>query len=114
MKAGKVVDATLIAAPSSTKNKNGQRDLEMHQSNKGNQWFSGMSGHIGVDAALALVHTVRATAGNVNDVVEASSLLCGRRLSLDPMGVLRKAVVCSIITIGIDLPGLLRRRARVV
>lgn len=57
MKAGKVVDATLIAAPSSTKNKNGQRNLEMHQSNKGNQWFFGMSSHIGVDAASALVHT---------------------------------------------------------
>jgi transposase, IS5 family len=50
LKAGTVVDATLIAAPSSTKNKSGQRDPEMHQSKKGNQWHHGMKAHIGVDA----------------------------------------------------------------
>ena len=75
LKAGTVVDATLIAAPSSTKNKDGQRDPEMHQSKKGNQWFFGMKAHIGVDADSGLVHTVRGTAGNVNDVIEANSLL---------------------------------------
>jgi transposase, IS5 family len=77
LKAGTVVDATLIAAPSSTKNSSGQRDPEMHQSKKGNQWYFGMKAHIGVDADSGLVHTVRGTAGNVNDVVEANSLLHG-------------------------------------
>lgn len=78
LKAGTVVDATLIAAPSSTKNKDGQRDPEMHQTKKGNQWHFGMKAHIGVDADSGLVHTVKGTAANVNDVVEANSLLHGR------------------------------------
>jgi IS5 family transposase len=77
LKAGTVVDATLIAAPSSTKNSTGKRDPEMHQSKKGNQWHFGMKAHIGVDAESGLVHTVRGTAGNVNDVVEANALLHG-------------------------------------
>jgi IS5 family transposase len=77
LRAGTVVDATLIAAPSSTKNKAGERDPDMHQSKKGNQWHFGMKAHIGVDAESGLVHTVRGTAGNVNDVVEANALLHG-------------------------------------
>ena len=77
LKAGTVVDATLIAAPSSTKNKTGERDSEMHQSKKGNQWHFGMKAHIGVDAESGLVHTVRGTSGNVNDVVQANALLHG-------------------------------------
>ena len=77
LKAGTVVDATLIAAPSSTKNASGERDPEMHQSKKGNQWHHGMKAHIGVDAESGLVHTVRGTAGNVHDVVEANALLQG-------------------------------------
>ena len=77
LRAGTVVDATLIAAPSSTKNSSGERDPEMHQSKKGNQWYFGMKAHIGVDAQSGLVHTVRGTSGNVNDVVEANSLLHG-------------------------------------
>ena len=77
LRAGTVVDATLIAAPSSTKNKSGERDPEMHQSKKGQQWYFGMKAHIGVDAESGLVHTVRGTAANVNDVVEANSLLHG-------------------------------------
>lgn len=77
LKAGTVVDATLIAAPSSTKNEGGQRDPEMHQTKKGNQWHFGMKAHIGVDAESGLVHTVRGTAANVNDVVEGNSLLHG-------------------------------------
>ena len=77
LKAGTVVDATLISAPSSTKNATGERDPEMHQSKKGNQWYFGMKAHIGVDAESGLVHTVRSTAGHVNDVVEANSLLHG-------------------------------------
>jgi IS5 family transposase len=77
LRTGTVVDATLIAAPSSTKNSSGERDPEMHQSKKGNQWYFGMKAHIGVDADSGLVHTVRGTAGNVSDVVEGNSLLHG-------------------------------------
>jgi transposase, IS5 family len=77
LRAGTVVDATLISAPSSTKNASGERDPEMHQSKKGNQWYFGMKAHIGVDAESGLVHTVRGTAGNVSDVLEANSLLHG-------------------------------------
>ena len=78
LRAGTVVDATLIAAPSSTKNNSGQRDPEMKQSKKGNQWFFGMKAHIGVDAASGLTHSVRGTAGSVNDVVVANELLHGK------------------------------------
>ena len=74
---GSAVDATLIAAPSSTKNKDGKRDPEMHSSKKGNQWCFGMKAHIGVDADSELVHTVRGTAGHVADVTEGNSLLHG-------------------------------------
>lgn len=77
LRAGTVVDATLIAAPSSTKNASGERDPEMHQSKKGKQWYFGMKAHIGVDAQSGLVHTVRGTAGNVSDVAEANALLHG-------------------------------------
>jgi transposase, IS5 family len=78
LRAGTVVDATLIAAPSSTKNASGERDPEMKQSKKGNQWYFGMKAHIGVDASSGLTHTVRATAGSVNDVVIANELLHGK------------------------------------
>lgn len=78
LKSGTVVDATLIAAPSSTKNASGERDPEMKQSRKGLQWYFGMKAHIGVDAESGLVHTVRGTGGHVNDVVEANSLLHGQ------------------------------------
>ena len=80
LRAGTVVDATLIAAPSSSKNASGQRDPEMHQSKKGKQWYFGMKAHIGVDADSGLVHTVRGTAGNVSDVVQAASLLHGQEV----------------------------------
>jgi IS5 family transposase len=66
LKEGTVVDATLIAAPSSTKNKDGERDSEMHQAKKGSQWHFGMNAHVGVDAEPGLVHTVVGTAANVN------------------------------------------------
>ncbi|WP_246637511.1 IS5 family transposase [Burkholderia catarinensis] len=78
LKEGTVVDATLIAAPSSTKNQEGKRDPEMHQTKKGNQWHFGMKAHIGVDADSGLVHTVVGTAANVNDVTQAHALV--RRL----------------------------------
>ena len=77
LREGTIVDATLIAAPPSTKNKDGQRDPEMHQSKKGNDWHFGMKAHIGVDAASGLVHTVIGTAGNVADVTQAHALLHG-------------------------------------
>ena len=70
LKTSTVVDATLIASPSSTKNKTGERDPEMHQVKKGNQWHFGMKAHIGVDADSGLVHTVIGTATNINDVAQ--------------------------------------------
>lgn len=78
MRAGTIVDATIIAAPSSTKNEGKARDPEMHQTKKGNQWHFGMKAHIGVDAESGLVHTVVATAANVNDVTQAGALLHGQ------------------------------------
>ncbi|WP_024906001.1 IS5 family transposase, partial [Robbsia andropogonis] len=77
LRAGTVVDATLIAAPTSTKNAGGKRDPEMHQTKKGNEWYFGMKAHIGADAESGLVHTVRGTSANVHDVVEANALLHG-------------------------------------
>lgn len=78
LKTGTVVDATLIAAPSSTKNAQGERDPEMHQTKKGNQWHFGMKAHIGVDADSGLVHTVLGTAANAHDVTQAGALLHGQ------------------------------------
>lgn len=77
LKAGTVVDATLISAPSSTKNAAGERDPEMHQTKKGNQWYFGMKAHVGTDAESGLVHTVVGTAANVNDVTQGHELLHG-------------------------------------
>ena len=77
MREGTIVDATLIAAPPSTKNQDKQRDPEMHQSKKGNDWHFGMKIHIGADAASGLVHTLIGTAGNVADVTQAHALLHG-------------------------------------
>jgi IS5 family transposase len=77
LKTGTVVDATLIAAPSSTKNSSGERDPEMHQTKKGNQWHFGMKAHIGVDADSGLVHTVATTAANAHDITQAHALLHG-------------------------------------
>ena len=77
LRQGSAVDATLIAAPSSTKNKEDKRDPEMHSSKKGNQWHFGMKAHIAVDADSGLVHTVRGTAGHVADVAEGNTLLHG-------------------------------------
>lgn len=77
LKTGSVVDATLIAAPSSTKNSTGTRDPEMHQTKKGNTWHFGMKAHIGADVDSGLVHTVIGTAANVADVTQAHALLHG-------------------------------------
>ena len=80
LKEGTIVDATLIAASPSTKNRDGARDPEMHQSKKGNDWHFGMKAHIGVDASSGLVHTVVGTAGNVTDVAQAHALLHGEEV----------------------------------
>jgi len=78
LKRGSIVDATIIPAPSSTKNAAGERDPEMHQTKKGNQWFFGMKAHIGVDADSGLVHTVTTTAANEADVEQVADLLHGK------------------------------------
>ena len=78
LKRGSIVDATIIAAPSSTKNAEGERDPEMHQTKKGNQWFFGMKAHVGVDAESGLVHTVTTTAANEADVEQVADLLHGK------------------------------------
>ncbi len=77
MKQGTIIDATLIAAPSSTKNKAGERDPEMHQTCKGKQWHFGMKVHIGVDKDTGLIHSVETTAANVHDLTPAADLLHG-------------------------------------
>ena len=74
---GTIVDATLIAAPPSTKNRDKSRDPEMHQSKKGNDWHFGMKLHIGVDSQSGLVHSASVTAGNVHDSQELPNLLRG-------------------------------------
>ena len=71
MHGGTIVDATIISAPSSTKNATGKRDPEMHRTKKGNQWYHGMKVHIGVDAGTGIVHTVVGTAANVHDSKKA-------------------------------------------
>jgi len=78
LREGTLVDATLIAAPPSTKNRDRARDPDMHQAKKGNQWHFGMKAHIGVDLDSGLVHTVLTTPANVNDVTQAHGLLHGQ------------------------------------
>ena len=77
LREGTIVDATIIEAPSSTKNRAGERDPEMHQTKKGNQWHFGMKAHIGVDSETGIVHSMSATAANAHDVTEAHNLLHG-------------------------------------
>ena len=77
LRQGTIVDATLIAAPSSTKNRSGERDPEMHQSKKGNQWHFGMKAHVGVDAETGLTHSIVGTPGNVHDLTPVQGLLHG-------------------------------------
>jgi IS5 family transposase len=75
---GTIVDATIIHAPSSTKNADGQRDPEMHQVKKGNQWYFGMKAHVGVDSKSGIVHTAAATAANTADSKVLPELLHGK------------------------------------
>jgi len=74
---GTIVDATIIHAPSSTKNEKQQRDPEMHQVKKGNQWYFGMKAHVGVDSKEGIVHTAAATAANISDSRVLPDLLHG-------------------------------------
>jgi len=82
---GTIVDATIIAAPSSTKNAEKKRDPEMHQTKKGNQWYFGMKAHIGVDTRTRTIHRIVATAANVHDSKVLGQLMHGkeRRLYVD-------------------------------
>ena len=75
MRGGTILDATIIKAPSSTKNASGGRDPEMHQTKKGNEWHFGMKAHIGTDAGTGYIHSVTCTAANVHDITEASKLI---------------------------------------
>lgn len=77
LKEGTIVDASIISAPTSTKNEERARDPEMHQVKKGNEWYFGMKMHIGVDDELGLTHSLSATAANVSDVTEADKVLHG-------------------------------------
>jgi transposase, IS5 family len=79
---GTIVDATIIAAPSSTKNADNARDPEMHQTKKGNQWHFGMKVHIGVDSSTGLTHSASITSANVHDSQELPNLLHGNETRL--------------------------------
>ena len=81
LREGTIVDATLIAAPPSTKNRERKRDPEMSSSKKGNQWYFGMKAHIGVDTAHGLVHTVQVTTGKVSDYAMSETLLHGEEVT---------------------------------
>ena len=78
MRQGTILDATIIAAPSSTKNKEKQRDPEMHQTKKGNQGYFGMKAHIGVDVASGVVHALTGTAANEADINQTAAVLHGQ------------------------------------
>ena len=78
LREGTIVDASIIEASSSTKNRAGERDPEMHQTKKGNQWHFGMKAHIGVDSETGIVHSLSTTAANAHDVTEAHGLVHGR------------------------------------
>jgi transposase, IS5 family len=82
LREGSVVDATIISAPSSTKNDSGTRDPEMHQTKKGKNWFFGMKAHIGADLSSGLVHTLVGTAANVSDVTVGNALLHGQETAV--------------------------------
>jgi len=100
MRAGTLVDATLLAAPSSTKNQAKQRDPEMHQVRKGNQWYFGLKAHIGVDRDSKLVHTVVVTAANVADITKTAELLHGQETQVHAdagyTGVEKRAEVVAL------------------
>lgn len=77
LREGSIVDATIISAPTSTKNKQRERDPEMHQTKKGNEWYFGMKMHIGVDDATGLIHSIATTPANAHDITQVDKLLHG-------------------------------------
>ncbi len=79
---GTIVDATIINAPSSTKNKEKSRDPDMHQTRKGNQWYFGMKAHIGVDSKTKLIHSIAVTPANTHDSQVLEDLLHGNETRL--------------------------------
>lgn len=100
LREGTLVDATLLAAPSSTKNQKKERDPEMHQTRKGNQWYFGMKAHIGADRDSKLVHTVAFTAANVADVTQTAGLLHGHETQVHGdagyLGVEKRAEIVAL------------------
>jgi len=99
MREGTIVDATIIAAPSSTKNRAKERDPEMHQVKKGNEWHFGMKAHIGVDAKSGLIHSLTGTAAHVADITQAHALLHGEEqqafADAGYLGVEKRAEIAS-------------------
>jgi IS5 family transposase len=100
LRAGTLVDATLIAAPPSTKNREKKRDPEMHQTKKGNQWYFGMKAHIGADRDSKLVHTVVVTAAHVADITKTAELLHGQEQQVHGdagyLGVEKRAEIVAL------------------
>jgi transposase, IS5 family len=100
LRAGTLVDATLIAAPPSTKNQASQRDPEMHQTRKGNPWYFGLKAHIGADRDSQLVHTVVVTAANVADITQTAELLHGEAQQVHAdagyLGVEKRAEIVAL------------------
>ena len=100
LREGTLVDATLIAAPSSTKNQEKKRDPEMHQTRKGNQWYFGMKAHIGADRDSKLVHPVVGTAANVADITQTAALLHGQEQQVHAdagyIGVEKRAEIVAL------------------
>ena len=84
---GTIVDATIIHAPSSTKNRRAERDPEMHQTKKGNQWYFGMKAHMGVDSRTKIIHSAVATAANVADARMLPDCCMARNAGLGRSGV---------------------------
>ena len=102
MKEGTMVDATIIAAPSSTKNASKARDPEMHQTKKGHQWHFGMKAHSGADAQSGLVQSVTGTAANVADIAQTHELLHGKE----------KHVYADAGYLGVEIKNLLKHRQK--
>ena len=100
LREGTLVDARLIAAPPSTKNKEKKRDPEMHQTRKGRQWHFGMKAHIGADRDSKLVHTVVVTAANVADITKTAELLHGQEKQVHAdagyLGVEKRAEIVAL------------------
>ena len=96
LREGTMVDATIINAPSSTKNKEHERDPEMHQTKKGNEWYFGMKAHIGADPESGLVHSTHYTAANESDVAHAHEVLHGQESDVSGyVGVQKRAEVMA-------------------